>query len=115
MMSVTNGPGVGHDEADVTRADSTGQLVYPPDMADEAPVIGPELVIGLVTPIGTNTGDLASTICGVLSDYNYVPIPIKLSGQLPSSTAPLGEGEDDRVRRLIAAGDEFCRAHRSDT
>lgn len=84
-------------------------------MADEVGANGPELVIGLVTPIGTNTSDLASTICGALSDYNYVPIIIKLSDQLPSSgPAPLGEGEDHRVRRLIAAGDAFCRGHTSD-
>src|SRR5581483_6912210 len=67
---------------------------------------GPELVIGLVTPIGTNTAELSDNIAGCVADYNYTPIHIKLSAQLPSETPPLGEAEDHRVRRLIAAGDE---------
>jgi deoxycytidylate deaminase len=70
-------------------------------------------VIGLVTPVGTNTGELASTIAGALSDYNYTPIVIKLSDQLPAELPPLGEAEDHRIRRLIAAGDDFCRLHTS--
>jgi deoxycytidylate deaminase len=74
---------------------------------------GPELVIGLVTPIGTNTSDLADAIRGALSDYGYTGIVIKLSDRLPAEVPPLGEGEDHRVRRLIKAGDEFCRLHTS--
>ena len=72
---------------------------------------GPELVIGLVTPIGTSTAELANVIAGSLADYDYTPIQIKLSDQLPSKTPPLGEAEDHRVRRLIASGDAFCKLH----
>lgn len=76
---------------------------------------GAELIVGLVTPIGTNTAELASTIAGALSDYEYTPIVIKLSAQLPvEGGTPLGETEDRRVRRLIAAGDAFCRLHAND-
>jgi hypothetical protein len=74
---------------------------------------GPELVIGLVTPIGTNTADLAETIRGTLSDYGYTGIVINLSDCVPADPSPLGEGEDQRVRRLINAGNEFCRIHAS--
>lgn len=74
-------------------------------------ISGPEIVIGLVTPIGTNTGELASTIQGLLSDYCYTAIIIKLSEKLPTEDPPLGEPEDHRIRRLIAAGDEFCKTH----
>jgi len=75
---------------------------------------GPELVIGLVTPVGTNTGDLAIALSGALSDYNYTAITIRLSDQLPADQLPpLGEGEDQRIRRLIEAGDAFCRNHSS--
>ena len=74
---------------------------------------GPELVIGLVTPIGTNTSELANNVSGALSDFGYTPIFVKLSSLLPADATPppLGEGEDQRVRRLIAAGDAFCREH----
>lgn len=74
----------------------------------------PELVIGLVTPIGTNTSELASRVATALSMYNYIPIVIKLTDLLPGTIrgiTPIGEGEDQRVRRLIQAGDEFCRIH----
>jgi deoxycytidylate deaminase len=72
-----------------------------------------ELVIGLVTPIGTNTTGLAEEVKRVLSDCDYTVIVIRLSDLLlPVGTgtpAPLGEFEDRRIRRLIAAGNEFCK------
>lgn len=77
---------------------------------------GPELVVGLVTPIGTATSDLASNLAGWLDNYNYVSVVIKLSKylQAPGKTDPVGESEYRRVRRLIEAGNEFCRSHRSE-
>lgn len=74
---------------------------------------GPELVLGLVTPIGTNTVALAEAVVGALSDYSYESMVIKLSEHLPYRAVPLGEREDKRVRRLIAAGNAFCGEHTS--
>lgn len=54
---------------------------------------GPELVVGLVTPIGTNTADLTGVICGALSDYNYLPVVMKLSDLLPQPVVSLGEAK----------------------
>jgi cytidine deaminase len=71
-------------------------------------VVDSELVIGLVTPVGTNTEYLAKTVQGALSDCGYVAVVIKLSDLLPIASAPLGECEDQRVKRLIAAGNTFC-------
>jgi deoxycytidylate deaminase len=71
-------------------------------------VVDSELVIGLVTPVGTSTEYLAKTLQGALSDCGYVAIVIKLSDLLPNPAAPIGEPEDHRVKRLIAAGDDFC-------
>ncbi len=73
---------------------------------------GCELVIGLVTPVGTNTTELAETVKRVLSDCDYTPIVIRLSDLLPigvGAPAPLGEFEDHRIQRLIAAGNQFCK------
>jgi deoxycytidylate deaminase len=75
----------------------------------------PELIIGLVTPIGANTSELADNLCGALSDYHYTTIVIKLSDHLPGPPGPLGEKEDARVRRLIEAGDAFCARHTSES
>lgn len=73
---------------------------------------GAELVIGLVTPIGTDTQTLASNLRGQLSNYSYNGVVIRLSDHLPTSAAPqVGESEDHRVRRLIKAGDDFCAEH----
>jgi deoxycytidylate deaminase len=74
----------------------------------------PELVIGLVTPVGTNTTDLADRVKGALANYAYKAIVIKLSDHLPGDDPPLTEAEDTRVLRLIAAGDEFCKSHATD-
>ena len=38
---------------------------------------GPELVLGLVTPIGTNTVAPAEAVVGALSDYSYESMVIK--------------------------------------
>lgn len=74
---------------------------------------GPELIIGLVAPLGTSTTELATEVKGALAAYGYKPVVIKMSDLLPGS-GPLGEAEDDRIRRLIAAGNAFCRANDDD-
>jgi deoxycytidylate deaminase len=65
-----------------------------------------------VTPIGTNTTELAATVKRILSDCDYTVIVIRLSDLLPVDTPPpLGEFEDQRIQRLIAAGNEFCETN----
>ncbi|MCV7011919.1 deaminase [Mycolicibacterium madagascariense] len=71
-------------------------------------VVDSELVVGLVTPVGTDTDFLAKSVQGALTDCGYVAVVIKLSNLLPIPQAPLGECEDQRVQRLIAAGNSFC-------
>lgn len=72
----------------------------------------PELVIGLVAPLGTSTTDLTKEIRGSLSRFGYKAVPIKVSELLPTAVpAPTGEAEDLRIRRLIDAGNQFCRVN----
>lgn len=69
--------------------------------------VGPELVIGLVSPVGMNTTDLASKVQGILADCDYTAVIIRLSALLPAGPAPAGESEDQRIHRLIQAGNTF--------
>ena len=74
-----------------------------------AAITDPELIVGLVAPVGTNTTDLANAVQGALSGCTYKAVIIKLSDLLPTAgPAPGGEAEDLRIRRLIAAGNRFC-------
>lgn len=74
-----------------------------------------ELIVGLVAPVGTNTTDLTKEIRGSLSRFGYKAVPIKLSELLPTADeAPPGEADDQRIRRLIEAGNEFCRLNDGD-
>ncbi len=82
-----------------------------PDTPTSGRPKGPELVIGLVTPIGTDTTALASNVKGCLSKFNYDAAIIKLSTAIPGLEHRPSESEDERVERLINAGDEFCKAH----
>lgn len=71
-----------------------------------------ELVIGLVTPVGTNTTELADKVKGFLSSCAYKAVVIKLSDLMPmDEPPPVGECEDQRVQRLITAGNEFCKVN----
>jgi cytidine deaminase len=68
-----------------------------------------ELIIGLVTPIGTQTGILAERIERMLSDCGYTAVVIRLSDLLPNGApARVGETGDQRIKRLITAGNDFC-------
>jgi cytidine deaminase len=73
-----------------------------------------EIVIGLVTPIGTETSELADRVRGELSKFAYTTVVIKISDLLGSSPLVVGEPEDVRVRRLISAGDDLCRRNITD-
>jgi deoxycytidylate deaminase len=92
--------------------DEVGSL----EMDYAAPVArgGPELVIGLVSPVGMNTTDLASKVQGILADCDYTAVIIKLSALLPTGAAPAGESEDQRIHRLIEAGNAFCANNNND-
>lgn len=51
-----------------------------------AEITDSELVIGLVTPLGTNTDYLVNVIQGSLTDYGYIAVVIKLSGEMKHLT-----------------------------
>ncbi|MFB1294360.1 hypothetical protein ACAG24_002500 [Mycobacterium sp. pW049] len=71
---------------------------------------GPELVIGLVSPLGMNTTDLGNLVQRSLSDCGYLAEVIKLSSLLPAADdRPPGETDDQRIRRLMGAGNKFCK------
>jgi deoxycytidylate deaminase len=77
--------------------------------------VGPELIVGLVAPVGTRTSELAREIQGSLSRCNYKVVPIKLSELLPTTgQAVVGEAEDERILRLIAGGNQFCEDNGKD-
>ena len=78
----------------------------------QARAAGPELILGLVTPLGTSTGDIADDLAAILGGYAYDTVVLHLSEYL-AEKSPLGEKEDQRVRRLIKAGNDFCASHRS--
>lgn len=74
--------------------------------------IDSELVVGLVTPVGTNTEALASSVRASLSRWAYTSHVIKVSALMPPAPVPMGEPEDDRIRRLIAAGNLLCASEK---
>jgi deoxycytidylate deaminase len=74
-----------------------------------AEVADSELVIGVVTPVGTDTTFLVNALQGALTDCGYTAIVIRLSELLPGDPAPVGECEDQRIKRLIASGNDFCK------
>ncbi len=74
----------------------------------------PELIVGLVTPVGTRTENVAERIRTALTRWNYKSHVIKLSKFFDGTEPPLDEAEDARIKRLIAAGNAFCRKNGSD-
>ena len=74
---------------------------------------GPELVIGLVTPIGTNTSSVAERIRTALAKWNYRSHTVRISEYFDAihGGAPPGEFEDERVGRLIGVGNDWCQRH----
>lgn len=75
-------------------------------------VIDPELVIGVVTPVGTKTADFVDHIRGRLAEWNYQSSVIRLSDHLGSEPPDDHEREDERIHRLINAGDNWCKEDR---
>jgi cytidine deaminase len=65
-----------------------------------------------VTPVGTNTSDIADRLRAAFSEWNYRSLVVKVTDFFNQRRPPPeGEFEDERVRRLIGAGDEWCKAH----
>jgi deoxycytidylate deaminase len=70
----------------------------------------PELVVGLVTPVGTNTAGLAERLQVALGKWNYGSLVIKLTDYFDWLSPPHpNEREDERIRRLVKAANDFCR------
>lgn len=95
---------------------SSGVVSFPPPEDEEGALrdAGPELIIGLVTPVGTDTASLVDALSTALDDFSYKAIELHLSEEFTNQQAPLGEREDERIRRLIRAGDDFCRQNASE-
>jgi cytidine deaminase len=70
----------------------------------------PELVVGVVTPVGVDTGALVGRLRTSLQDFGYRTPVIKISEHLPAAAPPPGEPEDVRIRRLVSAGNDYCRS-----
>jgi cytidine deaminase len=70
--------------------------------------------VGIVTPVGTDTAEFGMRIRGALSEWHYDVTTIKLSDFFGSKPTPGHlEHEDDRVKRLIKAGNEWAREAKS--
>ena len=68
---------------------ATGQ---PAEPAESISAEGPELVLGLVTPLGTNTGDIAEDLAAILGEYAYDTVVLHLSDYLAEEGSTWGEG-----------------------
>jgi len=103
---------------DGPRPETAPSAKFPTMLDQESPLAGvgvrdPELVIGVVTPVGTNTGDFVARILGALAEWGYSSSVIKLSALLDSTPPSEAEHEDDRITRLIQAGNTWSRGHAS--
>ncbi|HEY3572055.1 MAG TPA: deaminase [Thermoanaerobaculia bacterium] len=84
-------------------------------------VIGPEIFVGIVTPIGVPGGTVADALKVVMERINYKVEVIHLARQL-SRVVPVGpsgkggfrgitkfKNERERYKSFIDAGDQFCK------
>ena len=74
---------------------------------------GPELVIGMITPLGVDAAELDTQLSAALARWRYHSRFIQLSELLervqPEVSTPSPEYPEDRVLRLIKAGNRFCK------
>jgi deoxycytidylate deaminase len=75
---------------------------------------GPELIFGIVRPVGTNGLQFQEDLAGGLRAYGYEPRTIKLSEILSDEAVRSGRTipsspEHERVNALIDAGDQACK------
>jgi deoxycytidylate deaminase len=73
---------------------------------------GLELFVGLVAPLGSEPPSFVEDLEGALATWGYSATVIKLSELLPS-VMPVGEHANERIRRLIQAGDTLCNTKES--
>ena len=70
----------------------------------------PELVIGLVAPVGVNLENVQQTIIDYLKQFKYVPNLVKISGlikTLPFLDVKIDESSEyKRIDSLMSAGNE---------
>ena len=71
-------------------------------------VPGPELVVGMIAPLGIDGSVLDADLRAALARWNYFATVIRLS-KLLSPVDPPHEYPDERIERLIRAGDDLCR------
>ncbi len=76
------------------------------------PQIYPEIVIGLVSPLGVDFDTVFDELSAILDEVGYTPVPIKLSAALEETTdvhkIPLKrEYEDERYESFMTAGNQL--------
>jgi deoxycytidylate deaminase len=80
------------------------------------PRLDPELVIGLVGPIGADLRGISEAVCDALLELNYTPVPIKLSAAMCAYEGvpdpvdkPLDERYDEMMDRGTTLREKFGR------
>lgn len=81
-----------------------------------APPEGPELVIGVIRPVGTSDEKFRAALSSALLPYMYTVVHIKLSDLLRDEAAQRGDviPEDDeeaRINALMDEGDNLCERY----
>jgi deoxycytidylate deaminase len=84
------------------------------DRHRKPPAHGPELVFGVVRPVGTSDDEFYTSLSGGLLAYGYEARRIKLSEILADAATARGqavptEHEEERIHRLMDEGDKTCR------
>jgi cytidine deaminase len=82
-----------------------------PQERDSTPALSPhpEIVIGLVVPVGADTTNLITRLRGKFAEFNYGVSEIHLSRLLGVEFSP-GESEFARLKKLMDAGDERSKS-----
>jgi len=84
-----------------------------PEDSSDGPLVGPELVIGLVAAIGTPIERAVTLVEDVMKEHGYASNSLRLSGytdyfNLQSAPAG-GDSEPERVKNAISRGSEVRR------
>jgi deoxycytidylate deaminase len=93
-----------------------GSPTLPPDdSAASATRAGPEVYIGLITPLGVTTDDLVTFLTTEFNHYGYESHEIRLSSELEARGATVSSYPDERSRELIRRGNEIVNRYGGDT
>lgn len=81
-------------------------------------VVGPELVVGIVRPVGTSDRKFRDALRAALHRYAYDARDIKLSNLLRDDAAARGaeineRDEEKRIANLMDEGDRLCEKHQT--